>query len=144
MKINHYPVFNIEAVEQHYSSEDGTPCRYVCTSELSDSNHPVDIFYRDTPHPKFGNYYFGLYWNQEEGKPYICAADQIERELFGMICVNGEYEYSRYRHDYREFEDGQMIDGGRAYIRSSGDVEIFRLYQGNWHEEGKNVSSKTE
>lgn len=31
----------------------------------------------------------------------------------------GNLQYSADRHDYKMFENGNMIDGGRAYIKSS-------------------------
>jgi hypothetical protein len=42
----------------------------------------------------------------------------------------GALEYSRSRHDYKEFKNGNMIDGGRDYIRSSGKVKVFVVRDG--------------
>jgi hypothetical protein len=62
MTILHHPIFDIAKVEALYSEKDGVPVRYVCTSAPNKSaTYAVDIFYRETPHPEFGNHYFGLY-----------------------------------------------------------------------------------
>jgi hypothetical protein len=42
----------------------------------------------------------------------------------------GNLEYSVHRHDYKSFDNGNMIDGGRDYIRSSGKVKIFVVRDG--------------
>jgi hypothetical protein len=42
----------------------------------------------------------------------------------------GNLEYSFYRHDYKSFKNGNMIDGGRDYIRSSGKVKVFVVRDG--------------
>jgi hypothetical protein len=78
----------------------------------------MDIFYRETPHPQFGNRYFGLYHN---GNLMIANADRIESVEFGLVEDDEDgLQYSAHRHDYKMFENGNMIDGGRSYIRSSG------------------------
>ena len=63
MNIKHDPIMNIKKAEEHYSEQDGVPVQYVCTTDLQRSDSPFDIFFRDTPHPEFGNRYFGLQYN---------------------------------------------------------------------------------
>lgn len=122
MMIKHSPRFDIDKICQHYSEKDGVPVKYVCSSALNSGELSVDIFYRDTPHPEFGNRYFGLYeiydsW--EGGRVFICNADKVEEFEFGLVeDDNGNLRYSRHVHDYMMFNNGHMIDGGRAYIRS--------------------------
>jgi hypothetical protein len=117
MMIKHEPLFDIEKVCKHYSEKDGVPVTYVCTSALGDEAQAMDIFYRETPHPQFGNRYFGLYHN---GNLMIANADRIEQAEFGLVEDDeGNLQYSAHRHDYKMFENGNMIDGGRAYIKSS-------------------------
>jgi hypothetical protein len=60
-RVMHNPLFDTDKVCKHYSEKDGVPIKYVCTSALGDEAQAMDIFYRDTPHPEFGNRYFGLY-----------------------------------------------------------------------------------
>ena len=63
MNIVHENLFDIEKVEKIYSEKDGVEVKYVCTTDLRASDVPVDVFYRATPHPQFGNHYFGIYWD---------------------------------------------------------------------------------
>ena len=38
--------------------------------------------------------------------------------------------YSMSHHDYKVLDNGNMIDGGRAYIRSSTGAEFYRVIDG--------------
>jgi hypothetical protein len=122
MNIRHNPIFDTEKVATIYAKKDGVPVRYVCTSAPNQhASYAADIFYRLSPHPEFGNRYFGLYYNQTMGQAevMITNADMIEDLTFEMIEVDGEFHYSQHRHDYRDIGGGIAIDGGRAYYRSS-------------------------
>ena len=121
-KVMHNPLFDIEKVCELYSKKDGVPVTYVCTSALGDEAQAMDIFYREIPHPEFGNRYMGLYRNYLISDGVMIAnADRIETQEFGLIEDDaGNLQYSAHRHDYKKFENGNMIDGGRAYIKSSG------------------------
>ena len=128
MNIKHHPRFDIKKVIKHYEEKDKVAISYCCTSELTISDTPIDIFYRSTPHPEFGNRYFGLF--SYDGNVMIIDADVVETLDFGMITdKEGTYHYSECRHDYKEI-DGQMIDGGRAYIRCSTGYELFKVKDG--------------
>lgn len=128
MNIKHYPITNIQKVEQLYSEKDGVPVKHVCSTEFSDGII-VDVFYRSTSHPKFGNKYFAILFRDD--KPYIANADRVEDLTFGMVeNDDGDLEYSRSRHDYKSFKNGNMIDGGRDYIRSNGKVLVFVVRDG--------------
>ena len=133
--IVHYPITNIKKVEELYSEKDGVPVKHVCTTEFGDSI--VDVFYRDTPHPKFGNRYFAVLFRDDV--PYIANADEVEKLTFGLVQNDdGDMEYSRSRHDYKEFKNGNMIDGGRDYIRSSGKVFVYVVRDGKMIRHGVN------
>lgn len=80
----------------------------------------MDIFYRETPHPDFGNRYFGLYYGYDD-RLYITNADAIEATEFTMVEVDGQLHYSQHRHDFHTIDD-VSIDGGRAYTRLVGNV----------------------
>lgn len=135
MNIVHYPITNIKKVEELYSEKDGVPVKHVCTTEFGDSI--VDIFYRDTPHPKFGNRYFAVLFR--DNVPYIANADEVEKLTFGLVQNdNGDMEYSRSRHDYKKFKNGNMIDGGRDYIRSCGRVFVYVVRDGKMIRHGVN------
>jgi len=127
--IKHDNIFKTDAMAEHYSKKDGVAVKYVCTSALGGEAQAMDIFYRDTPHPEFGNRYFGVFIDQND-RPMITNADRIEGAKFAMIeDFNGDLHYSAHRHDYKSI-DGKMIDGGRAYIRSSGEVVLYKVRDG--------------
>ena len=128
MKINHSPILNIERVCKLYSEKDGVPVTYVCTSAANHGTSAMDIFYRESPHPEFGNHYFGLYKATGYGaalEPHVMItnADKIEGLEFGMIEGPDGWEYSQHRHDFR-YVGACAIDGGRAYIRRVGDLSV--------------------
>ena len=135
MNIQHSPLFDTAKVEKLYSEKDGVDVKYVCTSALGSQDFATDVFYRPTPHPEFGNHYFGLYTNHfHQDKPTIMITngDNIESLEFGMIESKGKYYYSQHRHDYKVIDD-KMIDGGRAYIRSgTHDVDVFKIQSGEF------------
>ena len=132
MNIQHQSLFDIAQLEEHYSNKDGVPVKYVCTSDLRVSDIPMDIFYRETPHPEFGNYYFGVYKHPVTNDIFITNADEIESLEFGMIEHEGKYYYSQSHHDYKSI-GGKMIDGGRAYIRSSGGAVTMHIKNGRFY-----------
>jgi len=131
MNINHEPLFNIEEVEKIYTEKDGVDVKYVCTTDLRASDVPVDVFYRPTPHPQFGNYYFGIYWDHYRDCTMITNADIVESFDFGMIRVDGKYYYSQSHHDYKVVGD-KMIDGGRVYVKSRGCDVIMKVRNGKF------------
>ena len=126
MNIKHHPLFDIAKIEKLYSEKDGEPVKYVCTSATNEhAVYAADIFYRETPHPEFGNRYFGLYKN-----PYsynallmITNGDLIETLEFGMIEGPDGWEYSQHRHDFRQVGDC-AVDGGRSYFKRAGDLSV--------------------
>ena len=131
MKIKHHPLFNTEEVCKVYSEKDGVEVKYVCTTDLVASDVPVDVYYRSTPHPEFGNRYFGLYYDSYRDAIMITNADMVEGFEFGMVeNDDGELEYSQSHHDYKRFENGNMIDGGRQYIRSSLGSDVYVVLDG--------------
>ena len=144
MNIYHRPILDTKRVCELYSAKDGVPVTYVCTSALGGEEWAMDIFYRETPHPEFGNRYFGLYHNpsfSSDGTIMITNADKIESVEFGMKEHNGEWHYSRHRHDFYTVGD-VSLDGGRAYFRCVGNVRSPT----KWLEvkDGKFVEKETE
>jgi hypothetical protein len=130
MNIKHDPRFDTNKVIKHYEEKDKVSISYCCTSELVVSDIVIDVFYRSTPHPEFGNRYFGLF--SRDGNVMIINADVVETLDFAMITdKEGTYHYSESRHDYKEI-DGNMIDGGRAYIRCNTGYELFKVKDGQF------------
>ena len=130
--IKHEPLFDTQKVCEIFSKKDGVPITYVCTSALGDEAQAMDIFFRETPHPEFGNRYFGLYRSAMSGNLMITNADRIESVEFGLIEDDaGDLQYSAHRHDYKQFNNGNMIDGGRAYIRcAANEVKHYVVRNG--------------
>ena len=129
--IKHEPLFDIDKICEHYTKKDGVPVTYVCTSALRGEAQAMDIFYRETPHPEFGNRYFGLFRDAFNDNLMITNADRIEQAEFGLVeDDDGNLQYSAHRHDYKEFKNGNMIDGGRAYVRHNGKVLHYRVKDG--------------
>lgn len=122
INVKHHPIFDTEKVSAIYTEKDGVPVKYVCTSATNRSaTYSADVFYRETPHPEFGNRYFGLYQNSfaNDAQVMIVNADMIEDLTFEMIEIDGSLHYSQHRHDYRGIGNGVAIDGGRDYYRAS-------------------------
>ena len=134
MDIKHANLFDKDKVIEHYSKKDGVDIKYVCTTDLRASDVPVDVFYRETPHPEFGNRYFGLFNDPLRGHLMITNADIVETFEFGMIKdKDGYWWYSQSHHDCL-FIDGKMIDGGRQYIRHTGEAVVFEIKDGEFME----------
>jgi len=63
----------------------------------------------------------------------ITNADIVETQEFGVVeNDSGELEYSQSHHDYKKFENGNMIDGGRQYIRSSLGADVLKVKDGEF------------
>ena len=133
MSIKHRPVTNTKKAEELYSKKDGVPVKYVCTTGRGSSVEFGDVFYRGTPHPEFGNRYFILFYREHTLQ--IGDSDWVEDEEFVMVEVNGEYHYSRGRHDFYTVGD-VSIDGGRAYTRLVGNAshptKTFKVKDGGF------------
>jgi len=134
MKVKHPTIFNKDVVTAHYTKKDGVPVQYVCTTDLTASDFPVDVYYRETPHPKFGNRYFGLYNDKTQDCMMITNADIVESLEFGMITDKDNYYYYSSSHHDCLFIDGKMIDGGREYIRSTGLEGVYKIKNGKFKE----------
>jgi len=123
--IKHNPILDIEKICKYYSSKENVPVTYVCTSSLGHDAQAMDIFYREAPHPEFGNRYFGLFLNNRQHPEssdqsiLICNADKVEKLEFGLVeDGEGNLQYSSHRWDYKKFKNCYSIDGGRAYVRT--------------------------
>jgi len=140
MQILNNPILDTKVIADFYSEKDGVDVKYVCTSALGDEAFAMDIFYRETPHPRFGNRYFGLYSKPDlsgnnEAMLMITNADAIEGQTFAMVeDLNGDLVYSQHRHDFRMMKNGNMIDGGRAYVRANGMIHSFEVKDGEFVE----------
>lgn len=126
--IHHRPILNVDKIAAFYTKKDGADVRYVCTSAMGGGTTAVDIFFRETPHPDFGNRYFMVFNSPAFGTLMIGNADAIEKDAFTMVLGDDGWEYSQHRHDYYTPEGaGITIDGGRAYFRCVGDMRNAML-----------------
>lgn len=138
LPVNHCTEFDTDKVADFFAMKDDVRFNYVCTTTLNDQPYPADVFYRGTPHPKFGNRYLGVFLADQ--KSFVCNADCVESYVFAMVPdEKNVLNYSAHRHDFKMFPNGNMIDGGRDYIRFSGpithvvvkDGELFELEPGD-------------
>lgn len=133
--IKHFPILDVESAADHYSKKDGVPVSYVCTTELYTADRPMDIFYRESPHPEFGNRYFGLFHSYETDDLMICNADKVEELVFSVVEDDENYlQYSGYVHQCKVFKNGNLIDGGRAYVRAAGKTRRYKVINGQFVE----------
>lgn len=135
--IIHEPTSNTAGVIEHYSDPNGPTVTYVLTTDLYQPSANVqftaDVFYQNPAHPEFGNHYFGIY--QRGTNTYICNADQVEDYMIGMVeNDDGDLVYSSNTHDFKMFDNGNMIDGGRDYLRCAGEVQYYKIANGEFYE----------
>lgn len=136
-------IFTAEGIAKIEERKDAV---FVCDTCLWSSrggwkNRPVAVFWNKDPAniPEGGSAWFGLFYASgpmESGNLYITNAisavqtpDGKPVTIIGVIAVNGDVIYSRYRHDYRHSPDQTaMVDGGRDYLRTGpvglGTVEL--------------------
>ena len=121
--VKHTPNIDKDKVIEYYSLKDNVDIKYVCTTELEPYGHIYDVFYRadGSPHPEFGNRYFGI--TTHGSTVYIGNADKVEELEFSTY----NNVYSQGTHDFRSTGDGCSIDGGRAYLRLVGDFQIDKV-----------------
>jgi hypothetical protein len=142
-KVKHFPMLDVQTAERLYSEKDGVPVKYVCTTELKSYGTVRDVFYREMPHPVFGNRYFGLGYSYDfSGKTQLTIANADAVETLEFICIEDRdlWTYSQGTHDFRSW--GKVaIDGGRSYLRLVGDVgqvesAIFAVKDGEFKWKG--------
>jgi hypothetical protein len=55
--------------------------------------------------------------------------------MIGMVeNDDGDLVYSSNRHDHKSFDNGNMIDGGRDYLHSAGEVQYYKIANGEFYE----------
>ena len=109
----------IQIIENHYGAKYLGYWAVKWSENLGWSSTPVDVFYQPNPDVSKGHsHYFGMHVN-ENGVFISNAESAFSEPITGILTEDGEVIVSRYRHDYVT-KDGQMIDGGRDYVRSSG------------------------
>ncbi len=126
--LNESEIFSAENIAK---IEEMKHAKYVCETCLKGKgggwiNQPVAIFWNKDPAniPAGGSAWFGLFYKYEgpdADAPLMItnAISATETPITGVVAMNGDVIYSRYRHDYRLSPDGTaMVDGGRDYLRT--------------------------
>jgi len=109
--------------EQIKEIEQKKNARYLLETEYKGVQ--CAVFYGSTVHPISNSKYFAIFWTKDQENwanvPAVMRGDWIEdMEFAGVVADNGDVIYSRYRHDFRESDDGSVwIDGGRDYTRTN-------------------------
>lgn len=111
---------NVEAVEKKYNA---TYVGDFCVKTKHGwSEQPIAIFWQVKPPVEGYSHYFGLLARDDK----IMITDgstAFSEPISGIVADNGEVIYSRYRHDYHSSFDGSVtVDGGRDYMRCSGNI----------------------
>jgi len=107
---------NIHAVKEKYPD-----AVYVGQAPLKTkfgfSDSAGEIFYTATPDVSKGHSnYFGFF--TRDGSVVVTDASHVESLRFSFVKQpDGRYIYARYRHDFRSFGDGCLVDGG-SWIES--------------------------
>lgn len=85
------------------------------------------VFYQPNPDVSKGHsHYFGLVLSPDLAYWIYDAAFIEGKEFIGVKQADGSYVWSRFRHDFREVEDG-FIDGGFDYTRIGGNPKTVTL-----------------
>lgn len=125
--INHgdqYWNFRLDKIEREKN------CRYVGDFALNHgggwTEAPYAVFYQYEP-AEGHTAHFGLTVRGEHTM-ITSAQSAVEHEFIGIMSLDNEIIYSRYRHDYRLSTDGNvMVDGGRDYLKTNGRGRQVRL-----------------
>lgn len=106
----------IAVAEERYNA------RYVGQYDLPNREGPFLVFWTDNPDRSLGHdNYFGLFIHPFNGSVYITSAAAIREAVYNATqLADGSFICSRYHHDYQTGPDGEMIDGGLAYVRCGG------------------------
>jgi hypothetical protein len=91
------------------------------------TDQPVDVFYQPNPDVSKGHsHYFGMYRTFKGDVMITDAASAFSEPITGLLTDDGEVIVSRYRHHYVT-KGPYMIDGGRDYLRTSGNTADGKL-----------------
>lgn len=95
----------------------------------------ADIFYTANPDTSKGHKtYFGVFIRNivnpktfsKESSVFITDASHVESLRFNFVKLpNGKYIYSRYQHDFRQFDNGCFVDGGSWLQQPDGSFAMW-------------------
>jgi len=121
----HFTTDGIAIIAKQYGAQYMGPWSILQKSGWSID--PVDVFYQPNPDVSKGHsHYFGMF-RTFEGRVMITNAESAFSEpITGLLTETGEVIVSRYRHNC-VVKGPFMIDGGRDYLRTSGNTADGKL-----------------
>lgn len=109
---------NVEVIEKKYNA------KYIGdfpTKTNTGWGGAGAVFYQANPDTGKGHtHLFGLF-RYPDDTVVIYDASWLEGYVFSGLDIDGEYIWSRDRHDFRQ-KDGSFVDGGFDYFRAGGDL----------------------
>lgn len=126
MKIAHAPVLPVEGIQAQLYEKYGNEYSYVCTTSIP-SDLPVMLFdvYWD------GERYVGAHYCKDTATVFSQHLPDFEELLFACVMDDrGYWAYSESHTDYREFKNGNIIQGGRNFTYANGEVRFFQPDEG--------------
>ncbi len=113
------PAVVAKVAKEHYGFD---RCVFVSELKTADgywSNSPAYIFWAPNADAEKGHSMFPALFIRN-GKLFITdASSMLGVEVHGVMDRDGSIYYSTHRHDCVFTPDGNMIDGGRSYSRTS-------------------------
>ena len=121
----HFDEVGIAKIEEAYGAK--YMGHWAIKRQSGWSDTPVDVFYQPNPDVSKGHsHYFGMFVDYF-GKVMITdAASAFSEPITGLLTENDEVIVSRYRH-HCVVKGSYMIDGGRDYLRTSGNSADGKL-----------------
>lgn len=130
MKIAHTPNLVVEQVEGWFLANKNQQHSYVATTALpeQDQDRLFDVYWS-------GEEYYGVSYNEEYGEVTSQKLEDFEELLFTVVEDDGGYwRYSESVSDYREFLNGNIIQGGRSFAYANGSVRFLFASSGELEE----------
>ena len=122
--------FTDKGITQIESMRNATYVGYWCgkTKYGSWAEQPLDVFYQQDPDVDAGHsHYFGLLISPLSKEILIVNAESCFSKTITGIVEDGTVYASRYRHDCVFLPSGDMIDGGRDYLKVSGTPKLVNI-----------------
>jgi hypothetical protein len=117
----HFSSDGIAIIEKQYGAKYMGYWTILRKSGWSDT--PVDVFYQPNADASKGHSnYFGMFRPYKGQVMITDAASAFSEPITGLLTDDGEVIVSRYRHDC-VVKGSYMIDGGRDYLRTSGNAD---------------------
>jgi hypothetical protein len=130
MNIAHTPNLIVEQVQDWFLAQKEQEYSYVATTTLPehDPSKLFDVYWSGTD-------YYGVAYSEEYGEVTSQRLEDFEELLFTVVEDDGGYwRYSESVSDYREFLNGNIIQGGRSFTYANGTVRFLFAASGELEE----------